>query len=76
MVSTNLDLEVRQALERRRGTWPGIAKACGVSHSWISKFVRGEIPNPGYRTLQQLDAHLKTSPPGATTQLQEQAHVG
>lgn len=49
-----LDESVRAGLESRRGAWQELAKAAGVSHSWISKFVRGEIGNPGFRTLQRL----------------------
>lgn len=26
----------------------------GISHSWISQFVRHKIPNPGYATLRRL----------------------
>lgn len=45
---------VREALEARRGQWPELANAAGVSHSWISQFVRGKIPNPGVATLERL----------------------
>jgi transcriptional regulator with XRE-family HTH domain len=53
-----LDIEVRQALVQRRGQWPRIAEECGVSHSWISQFVRDKIPNPGFATLTKLHAYL------------------
>jgi transcriptional regulator with XRE-family HTH domain len=53
-----LDVEVRELLESRRGTWQDIAKGAGVSHSWISQFMRDKIPNPGFATLQRLRAHL------------------
>jgi transcriptional regulator with XRE-family HTH domain len=49
---------VRAALDERRGDWIAVAKACRVSHSWISKFVRGQIGNPGYATLKRLHAEL------------------
>lgn len=55
---TDFDVQIRERLQQRRGEWPVIAKAADVSHSWISQFVRGLIPNPGYRTLQKLDAAL------------------
>ena len=57
-METSLDIEVRAALERKRGEWQQIAKAADVSHSWISQFVRQKIPNPGYATLRRLHAEL------------------
>jgi hypothetical protein len=62
--------EVKALLESRRGDWPAICLAAGVSHSWISKFVRGHIDNPGYLTLRNLREHLlkkkvRTEPEGA-----------
>lgn len=53
-----LDQDIRNRLLARRGEWPVIATSSGVSHSWISKFVRGQIPNPGYTTLTRLGACL------------------
>lgn len=57
-MSLNLDTQVRGALDKRRGDWRRVAEAAGVSHSWISQFVRGKIPNPGYATLVRLHAEL------------------
>lgn len=57
-MNTPLDQDVRSRLLARRGEWPAIAALSGVSHSWISKFVRGQIPNPGYTTLTRLGACL------------------
>jgi transcriptional regulator with XRE-family HTH domain len=57
-MSTQLDTDVRAALEQRRGEWQTIAKESGVSYSWISKFVNGHIPNPGFGTLKDLHAYL------------------
>jgi transcriptional regulator with XRE-family HTH domain len=53
-----LDAEVRDLLENRRGDWGRLAAAAGVSHSWISQFMRGLIPNPGFMTLTKLQAAL------------------
>ena len=53
-----LDAEVRSALERRRGSWKVVAAGADISHSWISQFVRGKIPNPGYATLERLREEL------------------
>lgn len=62
MTTDRLDDKVRAALQRRRGEWPEVAKGAGVSHSWLSKFVRGEISNPGYATLRRLDGYLSPEP--------------
>jgi transcriptional regulator with XRE-family HTH domain len=61
-MTPELDTEVRALLEERRGDWKRIAADADVSHSWISQFVRGLIPNPGYATLKKLRQHLVTSP--------------
>jgi transcriptional regulator with XRE-family HTH domain len=53
-----LDVEVRELLESRRGQWQQIADGAKVSHSWISQFVRGKIPNPGFATLTSLRDYL------------------
>ena len=58
-MKTQLDSKVRAALEARRGDWPAIAQRAGVSHSWLSQFVRGLIPNPGIETLRAVAAALK-----------------
>lgn len=49
---------VRSGLQARRGEWKDIASRAGVSHSWISQFVRGLIDNPGYRTLESIQTVL------------------
>jgi hypothetical protein len=54
----SLDVEIRTLLETRKGEWQAIARQAKVSHSWLSKFVNGHIPNPGYGTLKRLKAHL------------------
>ena len=57
-MSPDLDTQVRQMLEARRGDWKVIAEQADVSHSWISQFVRGLIPNPGFTTLKRMHEHL------------------
>ena len=58
MTTDRRDETVRGALQLRRGDWPRIARQAAVSHSWLSKFVRREIGNPGYATLMRLDECL------------------
>lgn len=57
-MSKNFDTAIKGQLELRRGEWQEIANKAGVSHSWISKFVNGHIPNPGYATLLKLSEAL------------------
>lgn len=57
-MSKKFDAGIRERLEAQRGEWPELARQAGVSHSWLSQFVRGLIPNPGIRTLEKLDAVL------------------
>lgn len=55
-----LDIAVREMLDANRGDWGRIAEASGISHSWISQFVRDKIPNPGFATLTRLHTHLRS----------------
>ena len=69
-MTTNLDSKIKDLLNAKRGDWPQIASASGVSYSWLSKFVNGHIPNPGYTTLVKLHECLKSqrSPRKAASQ--------
>ncbi len=58
-MSARFDNAIRDRLTQRRGDWAEIAEQSGVSHSWISKFVNGRIPNPGYATLEKLSTVLR-----------------
>jgi hypothetical protein len=60
-MSENLDTEVLSLLMERKGEWKRIADHSNVSYSWISKFVNGHIPNPGYTTLRDLQRTLKAA---------------
>lgn len=67
-----LDADVKALLESRRGDWQAIANKADVSHSWLSKFVNGHIPNPGYATLKRLHECLTADASQATTQATRQ----
>lgn len=58
----DLDREVRRLINLHRGQWRAIEAATGVSYSWLSKFARGKIQNPGYATLKRLHALLAERP--------------
>ncbi len=53
--------EIKELLLQRRGDWPTICKHVDVSHSWISNFVRGRVPNPYYRILYDLKVYFRQS---------------
>lgn len=57
----DLETVLRDLLTERKGFWADITEATNVSHSWLSKFVNGHIPNPGYGTMKKVHEHL-TSP--------------
>ena len=49
-------LRAAARLNSLKGHWPTIAKAAGLSYSWMSKFARGEVVNP---TSLRLDALIR-----------------
>lgn len=53
------EAEVKSLLESKRGDWQAIADRADVSHSWLSKFVNGRIPNPGTQTLRKVRAAIE-----------------
>ena len=46
--------KIKDYLEAHRGSWPQIAADAGVSYSWLTKLVQGQIPNPGIRDVQKV----------------------
>jgi len=58
-MDTPLDKQIQSLLDTRKGDWPAIAEAAGVSYSWLSKFTRGRIKNPGYGTLRRIQLSLR-----------------
>jgi len=76
-MKTPIDTTIRNRLNARRGNWRELANQSGVSYSWLSKFARGCIANPGLRTLERLEDVLARpdifgqSPP----QQQEASHA-
>ena len=71
-MQTNLDESVSAMLKARKGDWMAISQQAEVSYSWLSKFVNGHIPNPGYATLARLHKLLslpeQPSPPASRAQ--------
>lgn len=55
---------VRCELDRRKGTWPSIAKAIEPEnwesyYSWLTKFAQGQIADPGVNKIQALADHFR-----------------
>lgn len=74
-MSTTFDIDVRAALERRRGDWKRIAKDSGVSYSWLSKFANHKIANPGFDTLKAVHAVTTAAASPAAEQLDDLAQA-
>lgn len=66
-MDTPLDQQIQAILDRHKGDWPAIAQSAGVSYSWLSKFTRGHIKNPGYRTLRRIELSLQRAQAVPTT---------
>lgn len=53
---------VSTELHARKGDWPQICTATGLSYWWITKFAQGRIKNPGIKKIQSLADYFATSP--------------
>jgi hypothetical protein len=58
-MSEPLDIAVKDLLVKHKGHWQTVVDEAKVSHSWLSKFVNGHIPNPGYPQLKRVHDCLK-----------------
>ena len=72
-MQTNLDESVSALLKARKGDWAAISQQADVSYSWLSKFVNGHIPNPGYATLARLHKLLSVPELASTPASRAQA---
>ncbi len=69
-----IDVEALKAeLVREKGRWDEIARAGGMSYSWLSKFANDHIPNPGIRSLRKLADALRGKPEHKRRQQKEAA---
>jgi transcriptional regulator with XRE-family HTH domain len=57
----DLDQSARDLLLARRGDWPRIAQATGISYGWITKFAQNVGGDPSYKRLRQLHDYLAGS---------------
>ena len=70
----DLAQEVRHLLNLHRGQWKAIAPSSGVSYSWLSKFARGCIENPGYATLRRVQTLLRANEEQPPSELGPRMH--
>lgn len=49
---------IRSRLQARRGEWPAIAEATGLSYWWVMKVAQGQIKEPGISKAERLVAEL------------------
>ncbi len=47
-------------LEKRKGRWPEVAEATGISKRTIEKIARQEIKNPGVSHIETLNQYFKS----------------
>lgn len=53
---------VTQGLQGREAEWPEAAKSAGVHEKTVQRIARGEVANPGVRTMEELAVWLKRNP--------------
>lgn len=46
-------------LAANHGSWPEIARECGVSYSWVCKFAKKKIPDASYAKVKRLAEALQ-----------------
>ena len=48
-----------EAVNTSTASYSEIARECGMDRSWVGRFARGEIPNPGVLSYEALDNAMK-----------------
>lgn len=56
-------------LEVNRGTWPQIAADSGVTYTWLTKVMQGNIKNPGVLELQKVIDYIESKGGSVTAYL-------
>lgn len=54
--------QLRASLQRRRGDWPALCKATGLSYWWVTKFAQGRIREPGLSKVEKLQGYIAAHP--------------
>lgn len=56
--------QVRASLQSRKGDWPAICAATGLSYWWLTKFAQGRIREPGLSKIERLQSYISAHPLG------------
>jgi len=54
---------IRTSLEARKGDWPRMCEATGLSYHWVTKVAQGKILEPGARKVEILRRYMAENPP-------------
>lgn len=49
-------------LKTKKGYWPHLAEKVGVTPQWISKFMKGDIKEPGINKISAILEYAKKDP--------------
>lgn len=60
--------QVRTDLHARKGDWPAICLATGLSYWWLIKFAQGRIREPGLTKVERLQNYLAANDPAEPVQ--------
>lgn len=53
---------LKASLEARKGDWPSMCKATGLSYHWLTKVAQGKISEPGLRKVEVLQRYIAENP--------------
>lgn len=54
--------KIRSELQLRRGDWPTLCRATGLSYWWLIKLAQGRIREPGLTKIERLQAYFDAHP--------------
>lgn len=63
--------QMRASLQSRRGDWPTLCKATGLSYWWVTKFAQGRIREPGLSKIERLQRYIADNPLPAAADAQQ-----
>lgn len=52
--------ELRARLDAVKGQWRDLAESSGIPYSTLTKIAQGKTRNPGFDTVQAIDAALRS----------------
>ena len=61
MISNTIQ-SARIELTARKGEWPTICRATGLTYWWVTKFAQGKIVEPGVTRIEKLLTYFSDHP--------------